>query len=129
MHQTVLDRLDESLDLPEDERMVLESVKQLAADKIAPRDADYDRSATFPQDNIDEMNALGMNAMFVPEAYGGLGLSYTVYLACVREISKACASTGIIWATNFHGMKPVMDFGTEAQKQLILPTIAEGGMG
>ena len=129
MHQTVLDRLDESLDLSEDERMVLDSVKQFAADKIAPRAAEYDRTSTFPQDNIDEMNALGMNAMFVPEAYGGLGLSYTVYLACVREISKACASTGIIWATNFHGMKPVMDFGTEAQKQRILPTIAAGGLG
>jgi len=126
---TVLDRLDASLDLSEDEAMVLESVRQLAIEKIAPRAADHDRNGTYPADNIAEMNELGMNAMFVPEAYGGLGLSYTVYLACVREISKACASTGIIWATNFHGMKPVMDFGTEAQKQRILPTIAAGGIG
>ncbi|MFX4222242.1 MAG: acyl-CoA dehydrogenase family protein [Thalassobaculum sp.] len=126
---TVLDRLDASLDLPDDEAMVLESVRQLAAEKIAPRAADHDRNGTYPADNIAEMNALGMNAMFVPEEYGGLGLSYTVYLACVREISKACASTGIIWATNFHGMKPVMDFGTEAQKRRILPTIAAGGIG
>jgi len=37
--------------------------------------------------------------MFVPEVYGGAGLSYAAYLACVREISAACASTGIIWAT------------------------------
>ena len=51
--------------------------------------------------------------MFVPEAYGGAGLSYAAYLACVREISAACASTGIIWATNFHAMKPLIDFGTE----------------
>jgi acyl-CoA dehydrogenase len=126
---TVLDRLDDSLGLSEDEAMVLDSVRQLAEEKIAPRAADHDRNGTYPADNIAEMNDLGMNAMFVPEAYGGLGLSYTVYLACVREISKACASTGIIWATNFHGMKPVMDFGTEAQKQRILPTIAEGGLG
>ena len=46
----------------------------------------------------------GLNAMFVPEAYGGAGLSYLAYLACVREISAACASTGIIWATNFHAI-------------------------
>jgi len=129
MHQTVLDRLDDSLDLAEDERMVLDQVRQLADEKIAPRAAEYDRTGEYPADNIADMNALGLNATFVPEAYGGLGLSYLVYLACVREISKACASTGIIWATNFHGMKPVIDFGTEAQKQRILPTIAEGGLG
>lgn len=126
---TVLDRLDAELDLPEDEAMVLEQVRVLARDKIAPRAEAYDAAGEYPADNIDDMNALGMNAMFVPEVYGGIGLSYSVYLACVREVSKACASTGIIWATNFHGMKPVMDFGTEAQKQRILPTIAEGGLG
>ena len=126
---TVLDRLDAPLDLAEDETMVLEAVRQLARDVIAPRAADYDSSGEYPADNIAAMNELGMNAMFVPEAYGGIALSYTVYLACVREVSKACASTGIIWATNFHGMKPVMDFGTEEQKRRILPTIAAGGLG
>ena len=67
--------------------------------------------------------------MFVPEAYGGAGLSYAAYLACVREISKACASTGIIWATNFHAIKPLIDFGTEEQKQRLLPRVAEGALG
>ena len=126
---TVLDRLDAELDLPEDEAMVLEQVRVLARDKIAPRAEAYDASGEYPAENIADMNALGMNAMFVPEEYGGIGLSYSVYLACVREVSKACASTGIIWATTFHGMKPVMDFGTEEQKQRILPTIAGGGVG
>jgi len=64
----------------------------------------------------------------VPEAYGGAGLSYAAYLACVREISKACASTGIIWATNFHAMKPLIDFGTEEQKRRLLPRVAEGAL-
>ena len=67
--------------------------------------------------------------MFVPEAYGGAPLSYTAYLAAVREISAACASTGIIWATNFHAMKPLIDFGTEEQKRRLLPRIAAGGFG
>src|SRR5262249_52976864 len=71
---------------------------------------------------------LGLNAMFVPEAYGGAGLSYPAYIACVREISKACASTGIIWATNFHAMKPLIDFGGEEQKQLLLPRVADGAL-
>jgi len=66
--------------------------------------------------------------MFVPEAYGGAPLSYAAYLACVREISAACASTGIIWATNFHGAKPLVDFGAEEQKKRLLPRVAQGGL-
>jgi alkylation response protein AidB-like acyl-CoA dehydrogenase len=66
--------------------------------------------------------------MFIPEAYGGAPMSYVAYLACVREISKACASTGVIWATNFHGVKPVITFGSEEQKRRLLPRIAEGGL-
>src|SRR4029078_7853789 len=97
--------------------------------EIGPRAAGYDRSAECPWDNIGAINALGLNAMFVPEAYGGAGMSYAAYLACVREISAACSSTGIIWATNFHAMKPLIDFGTEAQKQRLLPRIAEGAIG
>ena len=57
------------------------------------------------------------------------GCRYAAYLACVREISEACASTGIIWATNFHAMKPLIDFGTEEQKQRLLPRVAEGALG
>jgi len=125
----VFDRLDATLALGEEERMLLESVRALARDELAPRAEGYDRSAEFPWDNINAINALGLNAMFVPEAYGGAQLSYAGYLACVREISKACASTGIIWATTFHAMKPVIDFGSEEQKKRLLPRIAKGGLG
>jgi acyl-CoA dehydrogenase len=125
----VLDRLDATLRLPEHEHMLVESVRALARDVIAPRAARYDRTGEFPWDNVRAINALGLNQMFVPEAYGGAPLSYAAYLICVREISAACASTGIIWATNFHGMKPLIDFGTEAQKQRLLPRIAAGGLG
>src|SRR5947209_4572005 len=125
----LFDRLDALPALSPEERQLLDSVKALARDEIAPRAADYDRTALFPWDNIRAIDALGLNAMFVPEAYGGAGLSYAAYLACVREISAACASTGIIWATNFHATKPLIDFGTEEQKQRLLPRVAEDKMG
>jgi alkylation response protein AidB-like acyl-CoA dehydrogenase len=124
----ILERLDARLPLAEEERMILDSVKDLCASQLAPRAAEYDRSDTFPWDNLRAINALGLNAMFVPEAYGGAPLSYLCYLACVREISKACASTGIIWATNFHAIKPLIEYGNEAQKNRLLPRIAEGGL-
>src|SRR5712671_3258810 len=126
---TLFSRLDALPALSPEERQLLDSVAALAAGEIAPRAAEYDRTAEFPWDNIRAINGLGLNAMFVPEAYGGAGLSYAAYLACVREISKACASTGIIWATNFHATKPLIDFGCEAQKQRLLPRVAEGAIG
>ncbi len=124
----LFDRLDALPPLSPEERQLLDSVRALARDEIAPRAASYDRSGEFPRDNINAINALGLNAMFVPEDYGGAGLSYAAYLACVREISAACASTGIIWATNFHAAKPLIDFGTEEQKHRLLPRIAEGAL-
>ncbi|SCU82348.1 putative acyl-CoA dehydrogenase fadE25 [Cupriavidus necator] len=124
----ILERLDARLPLSDEERMILDSVKDLCETQIAPRAAEYDRTGTFPWENVQAINALGLNAMFIPDAYGGAQLSYLCYLACVREISKACASTGIVWATNFHAIKPLIEYGSEEQKARLLPRIAEGGL-
>ena len=125
---TVFDRIDASVRYSDEERMLIESVRTLARDRVAPRAAEHDRSGEFPRENIAAINALGLNAMFIPEAYGGAPLSYAAYLECVRELSKACASTGVIWATNFHAMKPLVDFGTEEQKRRLLPVMVSGGI-
>jgi alkylation response protein AidB-like acyl-CoA dehydrogenase len=125
---TVLDRLDAALQLPDEEQMILDSVRSLAVEHIAPAAKEFDRLKQFPWDNVKRINTLGLNAMFVPEQYGGFPLSYRCYLACVREISKACASTGIIWATNFHAIKPLIEFGNEEQKRRFLPRVAEGSL-
>jgi acyl-CoA dehydrogenase len=126
---TLFDRLDATVHLPEHEAMVLDSVRALARDRIAPKAAQYDRSGEFPWEHVDSIKALGLNAMFIPEEYGGAPLSYTAYLACVRELSKACASTGIIWATTFHALKSLIDLGSEEQKRRLLPRVAEGALG
>ena len=123
----VFHRLDASLAFSDEERMLIDSVRSLARETIAPAAAEYDKTGAFPWDNVKAINALGLNAMFIPEAYGGAPLSYAAYLECVREISKACASTGVVWATNFHAMKPLVDFGREDQKARLLPVMARGG--
>ncbi len=125
---TVFERLDAGLMLSPEEKALLQSVETLAREKIAPRAEYYDRSGEFPADNVRAINALGLNAMFVPEAYGGSPLSYRAYLCCVRALSEACASTASIWATNFHAMSALIDFGSEEQKRRLLPRLAEGAL-
>ena len=125
---SVFGRLDSSVLFSTEERMLIASVQDLARNQIAPHAAQYDASGRFPLENIEAINALGLNTMFIPEAHGGAPLSYAAYLECVREISKACASTGVIWATNFHAIKPLIDFGSDEQKTRLLPRMAEGGL-
>ena len=125
----VLNRIDASVRLSEEERLLLEGVRALCRDRIAPRAAELDRTAEFPWENVKAINELGLNAMFVPEEYGGAGMSYTAYIAAAREIAKACAATGVVWSTNFHALKPLIDFSTEEQKRRFLPRIAEGALG
>ena len=124
----VLNRLDNSLDLPEEELLLLDAVRALCRDQIRPRAAAYDKSSEFPWDNIDGINELGLNGMFIPEEYGGAQMTYCAYLAAVREIGKACAATGLIWGTTFHAIKPVIDFANHQQKTQFLPRIAQGGL-
>ena len=125
----IFERLERRRDWSEEERLVLDQVQRLADEVIAPNAAEADRSGAFPQASVDALNELGLNAIFVPEEYGGAPMRLRLYLEVVKIVSEACASTGIIYATNYHGMKPLIDVGTEEQKARLLPRIAEGGLG
>lgn len=124
----ILQQLERRRQWAEDEQILLDQVRRIADTVIAPNAARYDRAEAFPQDSVDAVKSLGLNAIFVPEAYGGAPMSYRLYLAVVQTISEACASTGIIYATNFHGMKPLIDFGTQEQKKRLLPRVAAGAL-
>ena len=124
----ILKQIEQRRQWAEDERILLDQVRRTADTVIAPNAARYDRDEAFPQKSVDALKSLGLNAIFVPEAYGGAPMSYRLYLAVVQTISEACASTGIIYATSFHGIKPLIDFGTEEQKKRLLPRVAEGAL-
>jgi len=113
----------------DEEAQVLDQVQRVVDAKIAPNAARIDATGEFPWDNVKAINELGLNSIFIPEQFGGMPMSYKLYLEIVSLISEACASTGIIYATNFHGMKPLIDFGTDEQRARLLPRIATGGLG
>lgn len=112
-----------------EEQMILDAVQRLCDDVIAPRAAEIDRDGIFPWDNVKAINELGLNGLFIDDAYGGSPQSYRLYLHVVKRLSEACASTGIAYATNFHAMKPFIDFASQEQLRRFLPVIAKGGLG
>jgi alkylation response protein AidB-like acyl-CoA dehydrogenase len=125
----IFEQIEQRRAWSDDEVLIRDSVRRLCDEVIAPAAADYDRSGEFPWTNVQAFNALGLNGLFVPEAYGGNRSRYRLYLSVVQMISEACASTGIIYATTFHGMGPLIEFGSEEQKQRLLPRITDGGLG
>ena len=125
----VIERLESRRERSEEERLVLDSVARLADEVIAPRAAHHDHTAEFPADNMAAINELGLNAIFIPDSFEGALLPFDTYLECVKLLTRACSSTGIIYATTFHAMKPLIDFGTPEQKMRLLPRIAGGGLG
>jgi acyl-CoA dehydrogenase len=126
---TIFDQFSKSRNWKEEERLVLDQVQRVADEVIAPKAAAYDKTGEFPWDSVNAVNELGLNAIFIPEEFGGAPMRLRLYLEVVEIISEACAATGIIYATNYHGMKPLIDMGTDEQRKRLLPKIAEGGLG
>jgi alkylation response protein AidB-like acyl-CoA dehydrogenase len=123
------DFLLKGVTLNQEEKMILETVQDLCRKEIAPRAAEVDAEERFPWENIKKINEIGLNGLFVPEQYGGNPISKTAWLVILKEISKACPSTGIILATNSHCAYPVIHFGNAEQKQKFLPKFMEGALG
>ncbi len=116
-----------NFDLTSDQKMLQDQVKKFADSVLAPVAPDIDKSAEFPWDNIKKMAKLGLLGIIIPEEYGGAGFDYISLAIAVEEISRACASTGVIVAVNNSLVGyPIMQFGNEEQKKKYLPLLCKG---
>jgi len=113
--------------LSEDQIMIKDTIADFSVNKIAPEASHNEQNHKFPSKIIKELAELGFMGHFVPEQYGGSGLDYLSYVISIEEISKACASTGIIVSVNNSLVcSPIIEFGTEDQKQNFLPSLCNG---
>lgn len=113
--------------LTEEQKMMRDMVRKLADNEIAPRAAEIDQERRFPRENIEKMAELGLMGVPIPEEYGGAGCDFLSYIITIEEISRACASTGVILAVHTSvGTFPILYFGTEEQKQKYVPKLASG---
>ena len=84
--------------LTEEQREIRDLVRQLARDRIAPRAAEIDESHEFPWDIVELYREHGLFGLFFDEAYGGLGTGVLLVLTVIEEVSKVCATSGVILA-------------------------------
>ncbi len=115
------------LELSEEQKMIKKLISDFAQNEVKPVASENERQSRFPADIIKKLGELGFMGHFIPEEYGGSGLDYLSYIIVVEELSKACASTGIILsAHNSLACTPILEFGTEEQKKKYLPDLASG---
>jgi alkylation response protein AidB-like acyl-CoA dehydrogenase len=120
-----------SLDFPafalsEEHQALREAARALADDKIAPRAADIDRTAEFPWDVYDALVKSDLQAIHIPEAYGGAGADALATAIVIEEVARACVSSSLILAVNKLGTMPLLMSASEELKQRYLPPVARG---
>jgi alkylation response protein AidB-like acyl-CoA dehydrogenase len=113
--------------LTEEQQMVREMAARFAEAEIRPKAAALDESHAHPADIVRQLGELKMLGIAVPEEYGGGGMDYVSYVLALIEVSKGCASTGVIMSVNNSlYCFPVYAYGTEAQKMKYLKPCASG---
>jgi butyryl-CoA dehydrogenase len=113
--------------LTEEQQLVQKTARDFATHEVLPKASEIDREHRHPAELVERMAALGFLGIAVPEAWGGAGLDHVAYAVAMEEISRACASTGVIMSVNNSLVcDPILRFGTDAQKQRWLTPLAQG---
>jgi butyryl-CoA dehydrogenase len=114
-------------ELTEDQRLIQQTARDFATREIEPIAGELDKTARWPSELVSRMAELGFLGMAIPTEYGGAGLDTVSYALACEEVSRACASTGVIMSVNNSLFcDPVYKFGTEWQKKEILTPTASG---
>ena len=117
---------DDAFALTEDQRDLVEAVRAVARDKIAPFAAEVDRDARFPQEAMDALVAADFHAPHVPEEFGGVGAGALEVCLVIEEVARVCASSSLVPAVNKLGSMPVLLAGSDDIKARYLPRLAAG---
>src|SRR5829696_1033570 len=112
--------------LTDEQREIRDVIRELARERIAPRAAEIDKSAEFPWDVVELFREHDLFGIMFDEEHGGLGASALMTLVAVEEVSKVCATSGLILAVQELGSLAIKLTGTAEQKARFLPKLASG---
>lgn len=109
------------------EELFRQMIKEFAVNEVKPLAAEVDEEERFPMETVEKMGKLGLMGIPVPTEYGGAGGSHLMYIMAVEELSKVCATTGVVLSAHTSlCIDPIMHFGTEEQKKKYIPKLASG---
>jgi alkylation response protein AidB-like acyl-CoA dehydrogenase len=112
--------------LTDEQREIRDLIRELARERIAPRAAEIDKTAEFPWDVVELFREHGIFGVMYDEEYGGLGASALMTLVAIEEVSKVCATSGLILAVQELGSLGLKLAGSDEQKERYLPRLATG---
>jgi acyl-CoA dehydrogenase len=116
-----------NLELTEEQQLLQKSVREFAEAEVRPLAKELDETGHFPRELFRKAAELGLTGVAFPEAEGGAGFDHIAYSIVIEEISRCCASTGVILSVqNSLFCDPVHRFGTEGQKKKFLLPFARG---
>ncbi|MGH2785518.1 MAG: acyl-CoA dehydrogenase family protein, partial [Actinomycetota bacterium] len=114
------------LQLTEDQRMIIDSVREFVEREVIPVADEMEHADEYPEKIVEQMKEMGLFGMMVPEEYGGLGLPLTTYSLVIVELARGWMSLSGILNTHTMGTWFIKTFGTEEQKQRLLPKMVTG---
>ncbi|HSN86853.1 MAG TPA: acyl-CoA dehydrogenase [Thermoanaerobaculia bacterium] len=115
------------IELNDEQKLLRETVRRFAEEVVKPRAKEIDESGEFPRSFFDQAGELGLAGVSVPEEYGGSGMDTISYCLVIEEVSRVCATSGVILSVNNSLVcDPILKFGTEDQKREFLTPLASG---
>ena len=113
--------------LTKSQELFKQMITAFAENEVKPLAAEIDEEERFPVETVEKMNKTGIMGIVIPTQYGGAGGDQIMYTMAVEELSKVCGTTGVILSAHTSlGVAPILEFGTEEQKQKYLPKMASG---
>nr|AAO01112.1 Arc42-PA [Drosophila pseudoobscura] len=114
--------------LPDTHQMLQKTCRDFANAELSPNAAKFDREHLYPAQQIKQMGELGVMSVAIPEELGGgTGLDYLAYAIAMEEISRGCASAGVIMSVNNSlYLGPLLGFGNAAQKEAFITPYTTG---
>jgi len=113
--------------VPDTHQMLQKTCRDFANSELVPQAAKHDREHLYPSEQIRKMGELGLMAVAVPEEYGGTGLDYLAYAIAMEEISRGCASAGVIMSVNNSlYLGPILAYANEKQREEFLRPFTTG---
>ncbi len=117
------------LSFTEEQRLIQQTARDFAEREVAPKARELDREARWPAELVARMAELGLLGVAVPSEWGGTGADTVSYVLAMEEVSRACASTGVIMSVNNSLVcDPLVKFASDAQKREYLTPLASGEM-